>query len=198
VTTSTLEPTLDHTTTPTGRARPPRRSDRRRERRRLREQDRESARVAELVAIEGLLAEATRTIEHGWVQGGWFAYDEPGRRHVVTAYGLDRLDGHVLTGACLVGAVVLAGGGPTAAHSQPVQRTLDLLWHTLHDDAAAQARLGVAPTLRQVRVRDLTRWNDAPGREAGEVVTLLARARALAVDLRGNSPIAPAPATMEG
>ena len=49
------------------------RGDRKSLRRELREQDRVSAKLAELHAVDSLLADASHIIERGWLQHGWFA-----------------------------------------------------------------------------------------------------------------------------
>src|SRR3954453_11384289 len=104
--------------------------DRKSLRRELREQDRVSAKLAELHAIDELLADASHVIERGWLQHGWFAYDDPsGTSHTVTSYtrrvertvGLDQV-----TSTCLVGGIVHAAGGASMARSQLVQRTIDV------------------------------------------------------------------------
>ncbi len=91
---------------------------------------------------------------------------------------------HPVTGACLVGAVVQAGGGPEAVRSQPVQRTLDLIWHSLREDAVRPVRWCPGPPVRAIHVLDLTHWNDAPDRTRGEVVELLRSSVAAADDQR--------------
>lgn len=150
------------------------RSEAGRVRRRLSEQDVIAARLAELHHIQVVLAEAADVVGTGWVQHGWFAsHDEQGHRHVATAYDLHRTLDRPVVGACLVGAVVLAGGGPRAVHTQLVQRTLDLTWHTLAEDAHQPVHWCPSPPDRAAHVRDLTRWNDQPGRVSDDVTTLL-------------------------
>jgi hypothetical protein len=133
-----------------------------------------SARLAELQLIRGLLDEAAVVVSAGWVQRGWFTTSgTDGGTRVVTAHNLGDLVGRPVTGACLVGAVVAAGGGPSSVRSQLVQRTLDLTWHALREDAHAPVRWCPAPAVRMAHVRDLTRWNDHPARTAADVVGLL-------------------------
>ena len=91
----------------------------------------------------------------------------------MTVYDLRLTKSRPVTGACLVGAVVQAGGGPPAARSQMVQRTLDLTWHALRDDPDRPVRWSPGPDVRMLQVRDLTRWNDTPGRTRDEVLDLL-------------------------
>jgi hypothetical protein len=79
--------------------------------------------------------------------------------------------------ACLVGSVIHAAGGPSTVHSQLVQRTLDLTWHALYEDAHEPVRWCPAPPIRVAHVRDLTRWNDHPRRTSEQVVALLHQAQ---------------------
>lgn len=155
------------------------RTDRRAERRRLARQDVLSSRLGELHAISDVLARAGDMVSHGWIQGGWFTVATSRGEAVVMAYDVGLAEKHPVTGACLVGAVVHAGGGPDAAESQLVQRTLDLTWHAVRGDLEPPATLCPSPAVRKMRLRDLTRWNDAPGRTQADVVEALAAAREL-------------------
>ncbi len=139
-----------------------------------------SAQLAQLHAIRTLLAQAIEIVLGGWVQGAWFAVDIGGRTRAVTAPELRLTTDHPVTGACLVGAVVQAGGGPAAVRSQPVQRALDLIWHGLREDAGQSVRWCPGPPVRAMHVLDLTHWNDAPDRTRGDVVELLRSSVAMA------------------
>ncbi len=132
-----------------------------------------SAQLAQLHAIRTLLEQAIEIVRGGWVQGAWFAVDMGGRNRAVTAPEIRLTTDHPVTGACLVGAVVQAGGGPAAVRSQPVQRALDLVWHSLREDAGQRVRWCPGPPVRMMHVLDLTHWNDAPDRTRGDVVELL-------------------------
>ena len=158
----------------------PGRRERRATRLRLRRVDASSAQLAQLNAIRALLEQATEIVLRGWVQGAWFAVDMGGRSRVITAPEVRLTAGHPVTGACLVGAVVQAGGGPAAVRSQPVQRALDLMWHCLHEDAGQPVRWCPGPPVRTMHVLDLTHWNDAPDRTRGDVVELLRSSMATA------------------
>lgn len=162
---------------PSDRLSRPGRHERRAERRRLQRQDELSGHLAELQAISALLERAVEVVGVGWVQGAWFTVATAGGRRTVTAYDLRLAEKRPVTGACLVGAVVQAGGGPAAVRSQLVQRTLDLAWHTLREDPERPVRWCPGPQVRMRRVLDLTHWNDAPGRTQSEVVDLLLAAR---------------------
>ena len=147
--------------------------------RRLHEADLRAARRAELHHMAVVLAEAGALVERGWVQGAWLRVaGTDGRTRTVSSGALDLVDPRVVTGACLVGAVVQAGGDLSSgapAPAQLVRRTLDAVWQTL---CAHEVRPGraCAPAVLRARVRDLTRWNDTGGRTAGEVRALLGAA----------------------
>jgi hypothetical protein len=166
-------------TVPFLRTRAPRR-DRRAEQRRLERLDSTSARLAELHAMGPLLDRAADVVAAGWVQAAWFTVASGGGRRSVTTYELRRAQNREVVGACLVGAIVHAGGGPASVRSQLVRRTLDLTWHALHGSPEEPVRWCPGPDVRMLRVLDLTSWNDAPGRTQGEVVGLLVAARRLA------------------
>ena len=154
-----------------------RRRDRRDERRRLKRQDRVSAQRAQLYAISALLEQAAVVVSHGWVQGSWFNVATARGEHHVTAYDLHRAVDEPVIGACLVGSVVHAAGGPRTVRSQLVQRTLDAVWHALHEDPDRAVRWCPGPQRRMLHVLELTVWNDTPGRTQDEVVGLLRSAR---------------------
>lgn len=150
-------------------------------RRDLARRDRASARLAELHSIRELLTSAVVMVSTDWVQHGWFTVaDDQGRPRRIDAHHLHVLNSRPVSGGCLVGAVVHAAGGPTTVRSQLVQRTLDLLWHALHEDARQPVRWCPAPSIRMARLRDLTRWNDAPKRTADQVSALLVSAALVA------------------
>ncbi len=153
---------------------------RRQERRRRTEHERRIDQIVALHAVRDVLGGARALVDAGWIRHGWFAYDADGVRHVVTAHNAGRLGGRPVSAACLVGAVVQAGGGLDAVHTQPVQRALDLAWHTLVRDPGEAVRWCPAPSVRMAHVRDLTRWNDHPERTAADVSDLLARAATVA------------------
>jgi len=155
----------------------PNRRDRRAERRRLRRLDALSARLAELHAIRALLEQAANVVDAGWVKGAWFTVATGTGDRAVTAHDLDLLIDQSVTGACLVGGVVQAAGGPTTVRSQLVQRTLDLTWHALREDPSQPVRWCPGPRVRTMHVLELTFWNDAPERTRTDVLNLLRRAQ---------------------
>lgn len=163
---------------------PPRRSRRasREERHRLARHDLLAARLAELARLDVLVADAGSLIGHGWVQNAWFRYrDDAGRAQLATVYDLGRMAGQPVIGACLVGGIVQAGGGPAAARSQLVARALELTWHTLHEPADRAVHWTPSPLVHAAHVRDLTRWNDSRGRTSSDVTGLLQATTATAL-----------------
>jgi hypothetical protein len=149
---------------------------RRRHARQLQLRDQTSARLAELDQIACILTEAADLVRAGWLQNNWFAYrDDDGRARPVNAYSAKQMTGRPLVGACLVGAIVQAGGGLPQVRAQPVQRALDLTWHTLFKTPPELVRRTPAPEVRTQHVQDLTRWNDHPRRTAGQTEELLRR-----------------------
>jgi hypothetical protein len=153
------------------------RRERREARRRLKRQDTVSSHLAELHAVHDLLARSAEVIDIGWLQHGWFSVMTAEGPRAVTAYNLADAVEKPVVGACLVGSVVQGAGGPAAVRTQLVQRTLDLLWHTLREDPDRPLRWCPDPQTRALRVRDLTRWNDSPARTRHEVVALLLAAQ---------------------
>ena len=162
------------------------RRERRAELRRLGRLDATASRLAELHAMGPLLERAADVVARGWVQAAWFTVAAGGGKRRVTAYELRRAENRPVVGACLVGAVVHAGGGPSAVTSQLVRRSLDLTWHALHGSPGERVQWCPGPDVRMLRVLDLTSWNDAPGRTQDEVVGLLVAARHLTDVERGR------------
>jgi hypothetical protein len=144
--------------------------------RQLRLRDQTSARLAELDQIACILNEAADLVHVGWLQHRWFAYrDDTGRVRTVNAYNTKEMRGNPIVEACVVGAIVAAGGGLSQIRSQVVQRTIDLTWNTLFKTPAQFIRRTPAPVIRIQHVQDLTRWNDYPGRTASQAEELLRR-----------------------
>jgi hypothetical protein len=147
---------------------------RRRARRLLAEQDRIGAQLAELIQIRDLVAAARAVVAAGWVQDAWFvSHDAQGKPRAVDFMAARRMGRVPVDRACLVGAILHAGGGVASADTQLVQRTFDLTWHTMHRGAADPVRWCPAPPVRAQQLRDLVRWNDRPCRTAADVEALL-------------------------
>ena len=143
---------------------------RRRSRRKLAEQDRLGARLAELVQIRDLAAAAREVVAAGWVRNAWYVRPDARRVDLAQARRMGKVP---VDQACLVGAILHAGGGVASADTQLVQRTFDLTWHTLHRSATEPVRWCPAPPVRAQHLRDLVRWNDRAGRTGPEVEALL-------------------------
>ena len=79
--------------------------------------------------------------------------------------------------ACLVGAIVHAGRlHNPAARGPDHYPALDRAWAALHEQPApvtSRAEPSLHPAARARQVRDLTIWNDAPGRTGADVERLL-------------------------
>jgi len=148
--------------------------ERRRLRRRLAAQDDLSAQTGELMRIVELAAAAQGVVRAGWAQNAWYVrQDGSGRSHAVGLGNAHDLDARPAARACLVGAILQAGGGLATAGTQRVQRTFDLAWHTLHRGNDEPVRWCPGPQVRAQQLRDLVGWNDEPGRSAAEVMALL-------------------------
>lgn len=147
---------------------------RRRARRRLAEQDYLGARLAELTQIRELVAAARKVVGAGWVKDAWFvSHDAQGTPRSVDFMAAKRMGNIPVDRACLVGAILHAGGGVASADTQLVQRTLDLTWHTVHRSPAERVRWCPAPPIRAQHLRDLVRWNDREHRTRADVEALL-------------------------
>lgn len=145
-----------------------------RQRSRLARQDDLSAHLAELIHIRDLAAAAREIVAAGWAQEIWFVHrGEHGRPLSVDLPQARRMTSVPVAEACLVGAILHAGGGLANADTQLVQRTFDLTWHVLHGGGHEVVRWCPGPPVRAQHLRDLVRWNDHPDRTRGEVEGLL-------------------------
>lgn len=140
-----------------------------------RDAERERALRARIDVARVVISTAADVVADGWIQNAWYQIrDKTGAVRTVTADNLDLLESGPVVAACLVGAVVQAAGGRYAAHDQSTGDSLDLVWHAAFAD---HERLGVGfcppPSIRSLRVLDLTRWNDRPGRCIDQVLELL-------------------------
>lgn len=156
---------------------------RRRVRAQVRDAERERAFRARVDAARSVISTAVDVVADGWIQNAWYQVrDETDTVRTVTAGKLELLERGPVVASCLVGALVHAAGGRYAARGQATGDSLDLVWHAAF---AEGQRFGVGfcppPSIRSVRVLDLTRWNDRPGRCIGQVLELLDAADDLAI-----------------
>jgi hypothetical protein len=126
---------------------------------------------AQLTSLDDVYATVQRTrviIEHGWVQHRWLVLN--GSR------GASPGDTDV-AGACLVGALIHANGQRNLRATIDTDPAIDVLWDAWQElRGARRPAVTGKPASRDVRatrVRDLTRWNDQPGRTRAEVLELL-------------------------
>lgn len=145
--------------------------------------ERERAFRARVDAARSVISTAVDVVADGWIQNAWYQVrDETDTVRTVTAGKLELLERGPVVASCLVGALVHAAGGRYAARGQATGDSLDLVWHAAF---AEGQRFGVGfcppPSIRSVRVLDLTRWNDRPGRCIGQVLELLDAADDLAI-----------------
>jgi hypothetical protein len=126
--------------------------------------------------MDHLLGRAADVADAGWIQGAWFAVETSRGPRELTAYDVGLAEDLPVIGACLVGSIVHAAGGPATVRTQVVQRSLELTRHTLREPGGP-VRWCPGPSLRTMTVLELTHWNDAPGRTQDEVVGLLASAQ---------------------
>jgi len=178
------EPAVSHEATPPGWWR--------RLRRRLMPPPDAELVLAQLDRQLAVLEEARAELEAGWVQGGWWAVSsaDGSLRLVTGAAAAGGTPAHV-DGACLVGALVRAGG-PDAGRA--VDAVYDALWASRGQPDLPGPRPVPSPDVRLARVRTLTRWNDQAHRTQAEVLGLVDQAiSATVIDLM----TAPRPARAE-
>lgn len=146
------------------------RLERSRLRRELAQRDIRSARLAELCAVRVALARAVELVERGWLQHAWYSYRAVnGRVRVSYVADRGRVAGGTVLATCLVAA--LSESGPTGG--QVLGRTVEVTWHALHGVPGDPVRWCPGPDVRAAHARDLTSWNDRPGRTSVEVASLL-------------------------
>jgi len=130
--------------------------------------------LAELAQIRDLVAAARDVVAAGWVKDAWFvSHNAQGKRRSVDFMAAKRMGQVPVDRACLVGAILHAGGGVATAETQLVQRTFDLTWHTIHRRPQDPVRWCPAPPIRAQQLRDLVQWNDRPERTGADVEALL-------------------------
>ncbi len=148
-----------------------------------------SARLGDVCAV---LDGARTLIERGWVQDRWLVTPAPAARRSTahpTATSTATSTAEVppdVSGACLVGAVVHAAQShhatADAIHAAPALDVLRDAWQETRGLGGPGIAGRAAPReVRAARVRDLTRWNDQPGRTRDEVLGLIDLATSRAI-----------------
>lgn len=141
--------------------------------------------------VRVVLETARAVVDRGWLQHRWYRTVPRSLRH--------RLFGPIptpdmLEGACLVAAVAVAGhrGGGLTHIDRDAGPALDRVWDALQEHHGRPVTRGeaVAPVVRRARMRELARWNDAPGRTRDDVLGLLDRAvsRSILDQVRAPAP----------
>jgi hypothetical protein len=146
-----------------------------------------------------VLDRARAMIERGWVQNRWYvlAPRPQGRRSSLLRSAIVAPD--EVAAACLVGALALAlrEHDPRADLLSGGGAALDAVWDAVRDaGGTSDPPTGRRPWPREarlLRVRDLTRWNDRPGRTRDEVLAVLddASSRVIMAAMRGPVPATP-------
>jgi hypothetical protein len=143
-----------------------------------------------------LLESARGELTAGWAQGGWWTTPAGGGRQALVRGPADGPSNpHAVGAVCLVGALIRASSrqGKDAEVGRAIDAVYDALWESRGQPAATPGRgptMVSSPQVRLAKVQWLTRWNDAPGRTTEEVLDILDRAIAGAVQ---NLAILPAP-----
>lgn len=151
----------------------------RRERRRLAMEDRRAALLATLAHVREVLGVADDVVARGWVQEEWYVTRDASGRSWAHGLAAASIRPETVTHACLVGAVVLAAGGPEAATAQPVRGSVEALWNALSRRTEEPVDWCPPAVVYGGHVRDLTRWNDSPRTTRDDVRALLSRGQDL-------------------
>ena len=142
-------------------------------------------RLQRLARVRDTLERARELLEHGgWTAGGWFTVRADGGARAVStveALALRRApSGDQVVGSCLVGALLRLVDDPdTATSVRDVWSSVDELHEALREQRGQWALpVGrvLPPSERHGRLRELTRYNDAPGRTRQQVLDLVDRA----------------------
>jgi len=132
-------------------------------------EDEDAARRARLGQACAVLEDARAVVADGWLQNRWYTTVDG---------GASTGDPPEITSACVVGAVVHAtrAHDPTAGLME-AGLALDVLWDALQESRGlggpGVAGRAVPAEIRRTRMRELTRWNDRPGRTREDVLDLL-------------------------
>jgi hypothetical protein len=143
------------------------------------------ARLQRLARVRDTLERAHDLLQHGgWTAGGWYTVRAGGDTRLVStveALALRRTPAaDEVVGSCLVGALLrLADDPDTATSIRDVWSTVDELHEALREQQgqwAVPVGRVLPPGERHDRLRELTRYNDAPGRTRQQVLDLVDRA----------------------
>jgi hypothetical protein len=135
---------------------------------------------AVLERLLALLEAARGDLEAGWVQDGWQATEGTGGQRILAtglAAGLSARQ--PASAVCLVAALIRAGArqGGDAETGRAIDVVHDALWESRGQSAQPTPGPGPlpvsSPQVRQAKVQELTRWNDAQGRTGDEVTAVL-------------------------
>jgi hypothetical protein len=135
---------------------------------------------AVLERLLALLEAARGDLEAGWLQDGWHATSAPGGQQILTtglAAGLSARQ--PASAVCLVAALIRAGvrQGGDAETGRAIDVVHDALWESRGQSVRATPGPGLfpvsSPQVRQAKVQELTRWNDARDRTGSEVIAVL-------------------------
>lgn len=147
----------------------------RQERRRLALEDRRAALLATLAHVREVLVHADAIVARGWVQEEWYVTRDASGRERAWGLAAAAVRPETVTRSCLLGAVVLAAGGFEAVTGKPVRRSVEALWHAFARPLDERVDWCPPAAVYGGRVRDLTRWNDAPHTTRDAVRDLLVR-----------------------
>lgn len=132
---------------------------------------------AVLERLLALLEAARGDLSAGWLQDGWQATSTPDGHEILTtglAAGLSARQ--PASAVCLVAALIRAGAGQggDAETGRAIDVVHDALWETRGQATPGPAPLPVSsPQVRQAKVQELTRWNDARDRTGSDVIAVL-------------------------
>lgn len=152
---------------------------------------------AVLERLLALLEAARADLSDGWLQDGWQATPTPGGQRILRtglAAGLSARQ--PASAVCLVAALIRAGArqGGDAETGRAIDVVHDALWETRGQSAATPGPgpLPVSsPRVRQAKVQELTRWNDARHRTRSEVIAVLDGAIARVIQDLATLPAPP-------
>jgi hypothetical protein len=138
-------------------------------------------------------------VANGWVQDRWYVERAQPNLGPAEALCPTTIRLQDISAVCLVGAVALAMQQPHGCGDLLIEgrSALDHLWHAMQEMPGLVGKPGAAGRMaprgaRIARIRDLTRWNDQPGRTRNEVLAVLdlAISRIIMTAMRQPAPAA--------